>query len=101
MRTLWRLVGLLKKYWGWAVVSFVLLMLSTLMGVAIPDLLGMAIDKGVDAKDLHILWLMSGLIIGASILRGVFAFGQGYLSEFIGQKVAYDLRNAFTTAFSA
>lgn len=94
MRTLWRLVGLLKKYWGWAVVSFVLLMLSTLMGVAIPDLLGIAIDKGVNAKDLHILWLMSSLIIGASILRGIFAFGQGYLSEFIGQKVAYDLRNS-------
>jgi len=32
-------------------------------------------------------------IIGVSTLRGLLAFGQTYLSEYIGQKIAYDLRN--------
>lgn len=63
------------------------------MSLAIPNLLRTAIDKGATAHDTHILWMMGAAIIGASVLRGIFAFGQGYLSEFMGQKVAYDLRN--------
>ena len=94
MRIIWRLFGLLKKYWGWAAISFVLLILSTLMALAIPDFLRRAIDMGVTARDTHVLLMMGLAIIGASILRGIFAFAQGYLSEFIGQKVAYDLRNS-------
>jgi len=94
MRIIWRLFGLLKKYWGWAALSFVLLILSTLMALAIPDFLRRAIDMGVTARDTHVLLMMGLAIVGASVLRGIFAFAQGYLSEFIGQKVAYDLRNS-------
>jgi ATP-binding cassette subfamily B protein len=33
------------------------------------------------------------IIIGVSLLRGMFSFGQSYFAEYAGQKVAYDLRN--------
>jgi ATP-binding cassette subfamily B protein len=33
-------------------------------------------------------------IVGVAVLRGVFAFGQTYLGEWISQRVAYDIRNA-------
>ena len=32
-------------------------------------------------------------VIGFAVLRGVFAYGQTYLGEWISQRVAYDLRN--------
>lgn len=102
MRIIWRLLGLLKKYWLWVTVSFVLLMLSTLMSLAVPDFLRRAIDMGLTQDPVTkaikgntgVLLAMGLAIIGVSVLRGIFAFGQSYLSEFIGQKIAYDLRNA-------
>jgi ATP-binding cassette subfamily B protein len=32
-------------------------------------------------------------VAGAGIMRGVLSYGQTYLSEFLSQRVAYDLRN--------
>jgi len=34
-------------------------------------------------------------VVGASALRGFFAYGYSYLSEVISQKTSYDIRNAF------
>jgi len=93
MRIVWRLFGLLKKYWFWASVSMVLLVATTLMALAVPDFIKIAIDTGVSASDKKVLMTMGLAIIGVSILRGILTFGQSYLSEFIGQKIAYDLRN--------
>jgi ATP-binding cassette subfamily B protein len=61
----------------------------------------MTIDKGlhIDATtlkitgDMRLLWTYGLIIIGVSLLRGLFAFGQSYFAEYAGQKVAYDLRN--------
>ncbi len=93
MRIVWRLFSLLKKYWFWATVSMILLIAATLMALAVPDFIKIAIDTGVSASDKKVLMTMGLAIIGVSILRGVLTFGQSYLSEFIGQKIAYDLRN--------
>ena len=93
MRIIWRLFGLLKQYWYWALLALALLVLATLMQLAIPDLLRRAIDTGVTGANRAILVGMGIGIVGVSILRGLMAFGQTYLSEFIGQKIAYDLRN--------
>jgi len=93
MRIVWRLFSLLKKYWFWAAVSMLLLIATTLMALAVPDFIKIAIDTGVSASDKKILMTMGLAIIGVSILRGILTFGQSYLSEFIGQKIAYDLRN--------
>jgi len=93
MRIIWRLFGLLKKYWFWTLVSMLLLVATTLMQLAVPDFLKRAIDTGVTAGNRGILVGMGLAIIGVSSLRGLLAFGQTYLSEYIGQKTAYDLRN--------
>jgi len=93
MRIIWRLFSLLKKYWLWTLVSMLLLVATTLMQLAVPDFLKRAIDTGVTAGNRSILIGMGIAIIGVSTLRGLLAFGQTYLSEYIGQKIAYDLRN--------
>ncbi|MDD5191463.1 MAG: ABC transporter transmembrane domain-containing protein, partial [Dehalococcoidales bacterium] len=93
MGIVWRLFGLLKKYWFWATVSMILLIATTLMALAVPDYIKTAIDTGVTAGDKKVLMTMGLLIIGVSVLRGILTFAQSYLSEYIGQKIAYDLRN--------
>jgi ABC-type multidrug transport system fused ATPase/permease subunit len=101
MRIVFRLLGLLKKYWKWLILAYAFLLLSTAASLVVPQLLKMTIDKAlhIDSQTLKVtgdqkLLIYYGLaIVGISLLRGLFAFGQSYVSEFIGQKVAYDIRN--------
>lgn len=101
MRIIWRMFGLLKTYWKLVVLSYFLLLVSTGFALAVPELIKRAIDTGIPIDPVtkattvrQSLLVYFGLgIIVASLLRAVFAFGQTYLAEFIGQKVAFDLRN--------
>ena len=101
MRILFRVLGLLRKYWKWLILTYVCLLLFTAATLIVPELIGMTIDKGlhIDATtlkitgDMRLLWTYGLIISGVSLLRGMFSFGQSYFAEYAGQKVAYDLRN--------
>jgi ATP-binding cassette subfamily B protein len=101
MHIIWRLFGLLKKYWKAAALSFIFLIISTGFALITPELLKRAIDTGVSfdsqtgvtTVNQSVLWYMGLGIIGAQILRAGTTFGQNYVSAFIGQKIAFDLRN--------
>jgi ABC-type multidrug transport system fused ATPase/permease subunit len=98
MRILLRLLVLVKKYWKWLVLTYSCLLLLTAANMIIPQFIGNAIDKGLGADpavtgDMKLLVLYGLAIIGLSLLRGLFSFGQSYFAEYAGQKVAYDLRN--------
>jgi len=101
MRIVSRLIGLTKKYWKWLIVAFACLIFATAASLIVPILIGDAVNNAlhIDATTLKVtgnmrLLVYYGLgILGLSLLRGLFTFGQNYYSEFIGQNVAYDLRN--------
>jgi len=101
MRTIVRLFGFLKKYWPWVVLTYLCLFASTGFSLGIPELIKRAIDRGISLDlqtgqitgDQQFLLIAGLSIVGASLLRGLFSFGQQYLGEFIGQRVAYDIRN--------
>lgn len=67
----------------------------TVFALAIPKVIGTAVDDVVESGDLSRLVQLALLILTLSVLRGVAAYGQQYLGESLGQMVAYDLRNAF------
>jgi DNA-binding MarR family transcriptional regulator len=58
-----------------------------------PQLLRQLIDDGIYQLNMNVIWFVAGLIILVAIVRGVFNFLQGYLSEKTSQGVAYELRN--------
>jgi len=101
MRTILRLIRFLNKYWYWVILAYICLFASIGFSLGIPYLVKRAIDEGISldlntgqiSGDQQFLLIAGLAIVGASILRGVFAFGQTYLQEFIGQKIAYDIRN--------
>jgi ATP-binding cassette subfamily B protein len=72
--------------------------------LVMPQLIGWAIDYGLAVEgegdfrvatgDRDLLIVAAAAIVGVAVLRGVFAFGQTYLGEWISQRVAYDIRNA-------
>jgi ATP-binding cassette subfamily B protein len=101
MQIVSRLIGLTKKYWKWLIVAFTCLLLAAAASLIVPILIGDAVNNAlhIDATTLKVTGNMSLLvyyglaILVLSLLRGLFTFGQNYYSEFIGQGVAYDLRN--------
>jgi len=101
MRTIFRLPRFLNKYWLWVILAYICLFASIAASRVVPELIKRAIDQGISLNmetgqisgDQQILLFAGLAIIGASILRGLFGYGHTYLGEFIGQKIAYDIRN--------
>jgi ATP-binding cassette subfamily B protein len=71
--------------------------------VWVPVLLGGAVDQALDllsedasAGDARTALLRSAaVLLGVSVLRGSFAYGQMFIGEVLGQKLAYQLRMEF------
>jgi ATP-binding cassette subfamily B protein len=68
----------------------------------IPQFLGRAVDSaqgllagGDPVAARAALWQTAALLLGASILRGLFTMWHNYQGEAIGQRIAYDLRMAY------
>ena len=94
MRNFLRLMVFVRKYWAWFVLAFVCLVANTGFGLVVPWIIREAIDTVISKGESSFLVLAAGAIIGASILRGAFAYGNHYIGEVTSQKVAYDVRNA-------
>jgi ATP-binding cassette subfamily B protein len=69
------------------------MILSTGFALVVPWLLAWVVDTGVQRGHISDLLFAAGAVLLTSTLRGLFAYGQGYLSQSVSQLVAYDLRN--------
>ena len=79
------------------VLGFVCAFGVTVAGIAIPWLVGAAIDRafppnGPDRPDL--LWPLALGILGLSVLRFLFGFGRRYSTNYLGHVVEYRLRKS-------
>ena len=94
MRPLLRLSAFLRPYKKHLGLAYLALVLSTLLSLAVPRLLGDSIDKILEKDAFGFLVLLGSGIIGFALARAVFAYLQTFVAEYISQKVAYDLRSA-------
>jgi ATP-binding cassette, subfamily B, multidrug efflux pump len=83
----------LSSYKAEASGAFAALLLASAASLATPQLIAYAIDDGIAPRQLSVILLAVGGLLGAAFLRGLFTFLQGYLAERASQGVAYDLRN--------
>ena len=95
MKVLIRLTGYAWRHRWHLLGAFVTMAASTICMMVIPSLLGTAIDEAVSTGVHSQLLRLAGAILLASMLRGVFSYGQSYLAEAVSQRAAYDLRNDF------
>jgi ATP-binding cassette subfamily B protein len=94
VQSLLRLLAFLRPYWLMTAGAYACLLLNAGFTLVVPSLLGRAVDQGISEGDLGIVRSMGLLILASSILRGLAAFGQGYLAESSAQGVSYALRKA-------
>jgi ATP-binding cassette subfamily B protein len=87
-----RLIGLLGPHWVAAAGAAICVLAATGLSLVVPALLEIVIDVGVKPGHGSQLVQAGLAVLVISALRGLFAYGQGYLSEATSQRVAYDLR---------
>jgi ABC-type multidrug transport system fused ATPase/permease subunit len=105
MKLFARLLAFVRGYWYLLVFAFICMIIGTLLGIAIPNLLGSGIDAALGSSSNTFLffnigssesfiWWVAGIIIIASALRGAAGYVQRYMNEVVAQKTTYMMRNA-------
>ena len=99
-----RILRFAMPYWRGLLVTAVAVLGAAAFAVASPLLLRWAVDRAIGTEivaDQTIISISAWLVaiaalalVGAAVLRGISMFLQRYLAEWVGQTVAYDLRNA-------
>ncbi len=88
-----RILGLLRPHVKLTLGTIFCLICATALSLIVPGLIAGVVAVGIGSGNLGTLLLISGAVLIASALRGLAAYGQGYLSQAISVEVAYDLRN--------
>jgi ABC-type multidrug transport system fused ATPase/permease subunit len=88
-----RILRLLRLHKKLTLETIFCVIAATTLALIIPELIAQVVALGIGDGDLGKLLLISVAVLIASILRGLAAYGQGYLSQAISVEVAYDLRN--------
>src|SRR5438874_5294635 len=94
MKTLLRVLPYFKPYTLLMVAGYIAVIGNAFFNLAVPRLIGVAVDEGVARQDPSQLIFLSAMIVGSSALRGLCAFGQNYLGEAAAQGSSYQLRRA-------
>jgi ABC-type multidrug transport system fused ATPase/permease subunit len=97
MKTLRRVLPFYKDYRLLLIAGYIAVIGNAFFNLAVPHLIGVAVDEGVARQDVSQLILLSVGIVVASALRGLCAFGQNYLGETAAQGGSYQLRRALYT----
>jgi ATP-binding cassette subfamily B multidrug efflux pump len=93
MKGIQRIILMTRKYWKTPLGALVSLLIVNGANLYSPQLLRNLIDDGITKMDLNKIWIIAGLLVVVALVRGVFNFFQGYLTEVTSQNIAYDLRN--------
>ncbi len=98
-----RLLGFLGPYKRRTAFAALCVLISSAAIIVMPQLIRWAIDYGLGIErqngelvatgQKHLLVLAALAVMATALLRGIFAFGQTYLGEWLSQRVAYDIRN--------
>ena len=88
-----RLLGLGMPYLHYIVAGVLLIILASAAAVAMPHFLERAIDDHVLTGDLPGLRTMALVIAGLVVFQGAVAYLQAFITQMLGQKVMFDLRN--------
>jgi ATP-binding cassette subfamily B multidrug efflux pump len=93
-RTLWRCMSYLRPYWPLVLGSYLLLLVNNGISLAIPQIIREIVDQGIRGGAIGVIQWGVLILVGLTLLRGVFTFLSGRWTEVSSQSVAYDLRNA-------
>lgn len=98
---LWRAYRYLRPYRRQVVAAYLILLLTNLLALTIPQFIRWIVDEGIRQRNLLLLGWSVGGLLGLTLAKGVFTYWQHRGVEVASQGVAYDLRNAIYDKLAA
>lgn len=100
MSVIWRIVKMAFRRKWHMLAAYISMFGAAAAYLFLPYYFGLAIDQVKvlaegGAFPLQSLLLITGIIIGLSVVRGALSYFQTYMGEAVSQFVSYDLRNRF------
>src|SRR6478672_9819920 len=95
MRILVRLLGYLRGHLVAVILAYLSLAGAVVFTSLTPWMIKHAIDAGIQQRSERALIISALAIVGFSAGKGLCAYLQSYLGEYLSQTVAYDLRRDF------
>lgn len=89
-----RSLRFLLPYWRSSLIALVGLILVAILTLASPQLVRLAIDRGITPGDPTMLLVATAGMLAIALVRGAASFAQTYGSERAAQGLAYELRDA-------
>lgn len=99
MKILLRVFGYLKPYWARMILVYLCLGIGMALQLAIPLILGRAIDNGIIDRDLDYLTRAVLLIVVLAVFQAIFMFIRTYGTHLLAERVGNDLRNEMYAKF--
>jgi len=93
-KVLLRLLGRLRPHWLKAAAVAFGALLSTGLGLLPPWLIRLGIDQALKGGKWGFLWILAGVMVGSSLLKGGLDFVNRYVAEYVAQGVIHDLRQS-------
>ena len=89
-----RCLGYLRPYWRFSAAAYLLLLINSGIMLVQPLIIRNIVDQGIRGGEIDIIKRGTLLLLGLTLVKGVFTFLYGRWTEIASQNVAYDLRNA-------
>lgn len=74
--------------------AFLFLLFATGLGLIFPMFIVRLLESVTRTRDMGILNLFAGILVGIFLLQAVFSFLESYLLSSIGERIVYDLRTS-------
>lgn len=88
-----RVAGFLAPYWRQWLVIFVCIAGAAALSVLPPLAVRGILDQAIPGRNLGLLYLLVGAIIGLNVVAGLIGVLQNYLNARVGEGIVFDLRN--------
>ncbi len=96
-----RMLGYVRPYAGLVVLSFVITLLATLIGLSPPMMMRALTDVALAPKTPrpmaareHLLWIIVALLFFQRISGFILGALRGWLNGYLGQRIIFDVRSA-------
>ncbi|NLV74586.1 MAG: ABC transporter ATP-binding protein [Chloroflexi bacterium] len=93
MNVVLRVVRYMKPFWKLETIAYLCMLAINGARLISPRLIQRIIDVGIGQNQVDVLATSVLLLLGLTVLQGIFGFGQTYLTENVSQGVAFNMRN--------
>jgi ATP-binding cassette, subfamily B, multidrug efflux pump len=94
MKHIRKLIPFLKPYWWLSTLSLLFLAGVLLLDLAIPRLIQVIIDDGINQNNMDVVIRTSAIMLGMSAVSTVLALGNNYYSVLAAESIGRDIRDA-------